>query len=106
MRSLLFLSLLSFGCANGTASTTVPGELETTGKTVVTVNGNAITQDMLDAMLEQMPAQMRKQMEMLGQMVHRKVFKPIRREVEGRKDIEKRLSDRKKVRLDYDALTR
>jgi len=68
MRSLLFLSLLSFGCASGTASTTVPGELETTGKTVVTVNGNAITQDMLDAMLEQMPAQMRKQMEMTGQM--------------------------------------
>ena len=50
--------------------------------------------------------EMRKQMEMLGQMVHRKVFKPIRREVEGRKDIEKRLSDRKKVRLDYDAYRR
>ncbi len=68
MRSLLFLSLFSFACANGTASTAVPGELATTGKTVVTVNGNAITQDMLDAMLEQMPAQMRKQMEMTGQM--------------------------------------
>ena len=68
MRSLLFLSLFSFACANGTASTAVPGELATTGKTVVTVNGNAITQDMLDAMLEQMPAQMRQQMEMTGQM--------------------------------------
>ena len=68
MRSLLFLSLFSLGCANGTASTSVPGELDGTGKAVVTVNGNAITQDMLDAMLEQMPAQMRKQMEMTGQM--------------------------------------
>lgn len=68
MRSFLFLSLFSVGCANGTASTSVPGELDGTGATVVTVNGNAITQDMLDAMLEQMPAQMRKQMEMTGQM--------------------------------------
>ena len=68
MRSFLFLSLFSLGCANGTASTSVPGELDGTGTTVVTVNGNAITQDMLDAMLEQMPAQMRKQMEMTGQM--------------------------------------
>jgi peptidyl-prolyl cis-trans isomerase C len=68
MRSLLFLSLLSLGCAKGTASTAVPGELATTGKTVVTVNGNAITQDVMDAMLEQMPAQMRQQLEMTGQM--------------------------------------
>lgn len=68
MRSILFLSLFSFACANGTASTTIPGEFEATGKTLVTVNGNAITQDMLDAMLEQVPPQMKKQLEMTGQM--------------------------------------
>ena len=33
----------------------------------------------------------------LGQLLHRKVFKPVQREVEGRKDLEKRLADRKKV---------
>eukprot|EP00965_Chrysotila_dentata_P026154 866997-Pleurochrysis_carterae.AAC.4 len=42
----------------------------------------------------------------LGQTLHRKVFQPVRREIEGRKDLEKRLSDRKKVRLDYDAYRR
>ena len=47
-----------------------------------------------------------KHMTVLGQMLHRKVFKPVRREVEGRKELEKRLSDRKKVRLDYDAYRR
>ena len=47
-----------------------------------------------------------RQMNLLGQMLHRKVFKPIRAEVEGRKELDKRLSDRKKVRLDYDAYRR
>ena len=42
----------------------------------------------------------------LGQLLHRKVFKPVQREVEGRKELEKRLADRKKVRLDYDAYRR
>ena len=46
------------------------------------------------------------ELQVLGQMLHLKVFKPIRREVEGRKDIEKRLTDRKKVRVDYDAYRR
>ena len=47
-----------------------------------------------------------KAMTALGQLLHRKVFKPVQREVEGRKDLEKRLADRKKVRLDYDAYRR
>ena len=68
MRSILFLTLFSFGCANGTASSTIPGEISPTGTTLVTVNGNAITQDMVDTMIEQMPAQMRQQLEMTGQM--------------------------------------
>jgi hypothetical protein len=49
---------------------------------------------------------MMKAMTALGQMLHRKVFKPVRREVEGRKELDKRLTDRKKVRLDYDACRR
>lgn len=51
-------------------------------------------------------AAMAMQMQVLGQTLHRKVFTPIRKEVEGRKDLDKRLADRKKVRLDYDAYRR
>ena len=32
-----------------------------------------------------------KQLQQLGQLVHQKVFKPIRREVEGRKDLENKI---------------
>jgi len=42
----------------------------------------------------------------LGQVLYRNVFQPVRREVEGRKDFERRLADRKKVRLDYEAFRR
>ena len=69
MRStLLFALLFSIGCNNGTASQNTPGEIPASGETLVTVNGNAITQGMVDAMLEQMPERMRKQLEMTGQM--------------------------------------
>ena len=51
-------------------------------------------------------AAMTMQMQVLGQLLHRKVFTPIRKEVEGRKELDKRLTDRKKVRLDYDACRR
>jgi len=68
MRSSLFLFLFTLGCANGTASSAVPGEMAATGKTLVTVNGNAITQSMVDTMIQQMPERMRKQMEATGQM--------------------------------------
>ena len=50
--------------------------------------------------------QLSEQMQVLGQLIHQKVFKPIRAEVEGRKDVEKRLAERKKVRADYDAYRR
>ncbi len=46
------------------------------------------------------------QMNVLTQLLHRKVFKPVRREVDGRKELDKRISDRKKVRADYDAYRR
>lgn len=42
----------------------------------------------------------------LGQMLHQHIFKPIRQEVEGRKDIEKRIEERKRHRLDFDAYRR
>ena len=68
MRSTIFLFLFTLGCANGTASSAVPGEMEATGETLVTVNGNAITQSMVDTMIQQMPERMRKQMEATGQL--------------------------------------
>jgi peptidyl-prolyl cis-trans isomerase C len=68
MRPSLFMFLFTLGCANGTASSAVPGEMAATGKTLVTVNGNAITQSMVDTMIQQMPDRMRKQMEATGQM--------------------------------------
>ena len=68
MRSTLFLFLFTLGCANGTASSAVPGEMETSGETLVTVNGNAITQGMVDTMIQQMPDRMRQQMEASGQL--------------------------------------
>ena len=68
MRSTLLIALLSLGCANGTAGQATPGEIAATGETLVTVNGNAITQGMVDAMIDQMPERMRKQLEMSGQM--------------------------------------
>ena len=68
MRSSIFMFLFTLGCANGTAGSAVPGEMETTGKTLVTVNGNPITQGMVDTMVQQMPERMRKQMEATGQL--------------------------------------
>ena len=68
MRSSILMFLFTLGCANGTAGSAVPGEMEATGKTLVTVNGNAITQGMVDTMVQQMPERMRQQMEATGQM--------------------------------------
>mgnify|MGYP002878431717 CR=1 FL=1 len=56
------------GCASGTAGQSTPGAMPASGETLVTVNGNAITQGMVDAMVNQMPERMRKQLEMTGQM--------------------------------------
>lgn len=68
MRSTLLIAFLTIGCGNGTAGQATPGEIPPSGETLVTVNGNAITQGMVDAMLQQMPERMRKQLEMTGQM--------------------------------------
>jgi len=68
MRSTLLIALLALGCASGTAGQSTPGEMPATGETLVTVNGNPITQGMVDTMVNQMPERMRKQLEMTGQM--------------------------------------
>ena len=68
MRPFFILASLALGCANGTAGTSTPGEIAPTGETLVTVNGNPITQGMVDAMIEQMPDRMRQQLEVSGQM--------------------------------------
>ena len=59
MRPSILMFLFSLGCAQGTASSVVPGEMAATGKTLVTVNGNPITQGMVDIMIQQMPDRMR-----------------------------------------------
>lgn len=46
----------------------VPGELPRTGEVLETVNGKAVTQDMMDALLETMPDEYRAQLEEQGQM--------------------------------------
>jgi peptidyl-prolyl cis-trans isomerase C len=68
MRLTSFLLIFSLGCEPADAETSVPGEMAVSGETLVTVNGNPITQGMIDSMVEQMPERVRKQMEQTGQM--------------------------------------
>ena len=69
MRALVLLALVS-GCepkaTGANTSTTVPGELPRTGATLETVNGQAVTQSMLDAYLAQLPDSVRTKMEAAG----------------------------------------
>lgn len=46
----------------------VPGEIARTGEVLKTVNGQPVTQGMLDAMLKQLPEQLRAQLEATGQI--------------------------------------
>lgn len=55
------------GCPQEQAPPT-PGEIPAGGETVVTVNGNAVTQEMVDATLKQLPDQLRQQLEATGQI--------------------------------------
>jgi len=63
---------------------------------------HAVAQQLRQVNRQSTPEQLKK----FGQVLHRKVFQPVRREIEGRKEFERRLADRKKVRLDYDAYRR
>jgi peptidyl-prolyl cis-trans isomerase C len=66
LRALPVLLVLT-GCPQEQAAPT-PGEIPAGGKTVVTVNGNDVTQEMVDATLKQLPDQLRQQLEMTGQI--------------------------------------
>jgi len=66
LRALPVLVALT-GCPQEQAAPT-PGEMPSGGTTVVTVNGNAVTQEMVDATLSQLPDQLRQQLEMTGQI--------------------------------------
>ena len=71
---MLRTALLSVGAAlalsacQPTPTEVVPGELQPTGEVLVTVNGNQVTQGMLDATLAQIPDQMREQLEQSGRI--------------------------------------
>eukprot|EP00966_Prymnesium_polylepis_P187297 4342127-Prymnesium_polylepis.1 len=47
--------------------------------------------------------QLSRQMAVLSQAINQLVAAPVQAELEGRKDVERRLADRKKVRADYEA---
>ena len=69
MRAILSLPVvLSLAGCPAEQAPPVPGEFAAGGKTVVTVNGNPVTQEMVDATLKQLPEQLRQQLEMTGQI--------------------------------------
>jgi peptidyl-prolyl cis-trans isomerase C len=70
----LLAALTLSGCNNAqTASSAhVPGELPRTGETIATVNGQPVTQSMLDAVLSTMPDEAREQLEAAGQVAQLK----------------------------------
>ena len=74
MRLLLpLLTLVTVGCNQPAAAPShVPGELPRTGEVLATVNGQNVTQSMLDAVLSTMPAEVREQLESSGQIAQLK----------------------------------
>ncbi|MFK7931428.1 MAG: peptidylprolyl isomerase [Myxococcota bacterium] len=65
IRTLPFLLLLA---ACPPPEPPVPGDFKPEGEVLVTVDGNPVTQGMVDATLEQLPPQLKKQLEDAGQM--------------------------------------
>ena len=63
-------------------------------------------QSVADQYCEHSHAMLSDNMQLLAGMLNQKLFKPLHRELEGRKEISKALADRRKVRLDYDAYRR
>lgn len=56
------------GCQPEPPPPPIPGEIARTGEVLKTVNGQAVTQDMLDSMIKQLPEQLRAQLEATGQI--------------------------------------
>jgi len=73
MRLILpLLTLMTVGCNQPAAPAHIPGELPRTGETLATVNGQAVTQSMLDSVLSTMPDEVREQLETSGQIAQLK----------------------------------
>ena len=68
MRTLLIAILCSLGCNKHPAEPPVPGQLDASGEVVTTVNGNKITQGMIDSTLALLPEHVQKQIEAQGQL--------------------------------------
>ena len=64
----LLVALALSSCQQPPPPPPVPGEIARTGTVLKTVNGQAITQDMLDTMIKQLPEQLRAQLEATGQI--------------------------------------
>ena len=67
-RILSVIALVAVAACQPKVEEPVPGQLTPTGTTLVTVNGQQITQDMVDATLAQIPPQMREQLEQSGRL--------------------------------------
>jgi len=67
VRKLLLILLCSISCNNAPAESPVPGQLDATGDVVTTVNGQPITQGMIDATMALLPEHIQKQIEAAGQ---------------------------------------
>jgi len=72
MRTLLILAFCSLGCSTSQsgapgdeAGASIPGHVVATGEVLTTVNGQKITQDMIDALI---PEEMQKQLKARGQL--------------------------------------
>jgi len=72
LRHTAILGIVSFlalaGCQQAPPPAPIPGVMARTGTVLKTVNGKAITQDMLDTMIKQLPEQLRAQLEANGQI--------------------------------------
>jgi len=70
-KHLALFSLVCAGlgaCQTEAPSEAVPGTVASSGTVVAEVNGNPVTQEMVDATLRQLPAQLRAQLEQTGQI--------------------------------------
>ena len=65
--SALFLAA-SLGCQPQAAPAPMPGEMPAGGTVIATVDGNDVTQEMVDLTIKQLPPQLRTQLEQSGQL--------------------------------------
>ena len=89
--SALFLAT-SLGCQPQAAPAPLPGEMPGGGTVIATVDGNEVTQEMVDLTIKQLPPQLRMQLEQSGQLSQVKE-QVIVGEALYRKAIERKLQD-------------